>query len=246
MHVCIIAREQELYCESQEIIDRKECHKAYEKEMIDSAYKFWARKREGLNYVQPRIVRNFTKMGFGRGMLPNNIYDPILTFWNDKFNGNEFTEEGYAGPVLNQYESPTFMAHLSSKERNILINFFKNKLGEWGNVNPNDLKMTSLYGIRKYTRGAILGMHVDTCKTHVLSAIVNVDSKLDDNSEWPLQIYDHNNTLHEIYMKKGEYVLYESAKSGHARFKPLPGEYYANVFIHFAPTNKDIWNYDWF
>jgi len=223
-----------------------QCIVNYELEMIDWAYKFWARKREALNFVQPQIVPNFTQIGFKKITLPDEVYQPVLNFWKEKKAANAFEREGYAGPVLNQYSSPTFMAHLKDRERTILKNYFQRVLAEWGGFgdHPEKLEMTSLYGIRKYERDAVLAMHVDTCSTHVISAIVNVDSKVDEGKDWPLQIYDHQGVLHELTMKPGEAVFYESAKCGHSRRKALPGEYYANLFIHFKPSGE--WNFDWF
>jgi len=157
---------------------------------------------------------------------------------------NSFITETAAGPVLNQFTSPTYMTHLPIRQREMLIAYLRKKLAKWASIREEDLEMTSLYGIRKYTRHAILGMHVDTCETHVISAILNVASSLDENEDWGLQIYDHFGTLHEIFMKPGEAVFYESAKCGHARFKPMKGEYYANVFIHFRPKSK--WEFNWF
>eukprot|EP01084_Bolivina_argentea_P300986 519122_1 len=225
--------------------DSTECIEEYEAEMTDWAYKFWARKREALNYAQPQIVPNFTVIGFKKTRLPDDVYGPILSFWKKRKDANEFSSEAYAGPVLNQYTAPTRMAHLPQYERNILIKHFQTTLSEWAGLdNPNALEMTSLYGIRQYQRGAILHMHVDTCSTHVISSIVNVDSKLDDGKDWPLQIYDHHGVLHELTMKPGDAVYYESAKCGHSRRKPLPGDYYANLFIHYKPSG--YWNFDWF
>ena len=225
--------------------DTKECIDEYEAEMIDWAYKFWARKREALNYAQPQIVPNFTKIGFARSRLPDDVYQPVLEFWNKRKSADSFSKEGYAGPVMNQFTAPTWMAHLPQRERQLLIDYFQKALSKWaGFDDPDKLQMTSLYGIRKYQRGAILHLHVDTCSTHVLSAIVNVDSQLDEGKDWPLQIYDHQGELHEFTMKPGDVVFYESAKCGHARRKPLPGEYYANLFIHYKPSG--YWNFDWF
>ena len=58
-------------------------------------------------------------------------------------------------------------------------------------------------------------------RTHVISAILNIKQKVD--SDWPLQIYDHAGHLHEVTLKEGEMVWYESAKMVHARAKPLNG-----------------------
>ena len=81
------------------------------------------------------------------------------------------------------------------------------------------LELTALYGIREYRRGATLKMHVDRVETHHVSAIVNVHQHVDE--DWPLYIYDHDGTLHEVYMQPGEVVLYESARLNHGRTTPL-------------------------
>jgi len=125
------------------------------------------------------------------------------------------------------------------------LNILKEKISKWASIDENELEVTSVYGIRKYTRDAIVNFHVDTCRTHVLSAIINVARSLDDNEDWGLQIYDHNNTIQEIFLKPGEVILYESAKCAHGRIKPLKGDYYSNLFIHFRPS-KAKWDFDWF
>jgi hypothetical protein len=61
-------------------------------------------------------------------------------------------------------------------------------------------------------------MHVDTVSTHVVSAIINVDQEVD--KDWPLLILDHEENEHNVIMKPGDMVLYESAKNLHGR----PGE----------------------
>lgn len=48
-------------------------------------------------------------------------------------------------------------------------------------------KPISMYGIRKYTTGAILNPHVDRLPL-VSSCIVNVAQDVDE--PWPLEIYD--------------------------------------------------------
>jgi len=234
------------WCRSKSIAEgSKACIAEYEAEMIDWVYKFWARKREALNFAQPSILPNFTAIGFKKITLPDDVYQPVLQFWQNSLKHDRFVQEGLAGPVLNQLSSPTFMTHLPQHERTLLIGYFQQVLAAWGGLEDSSkLELTSLYGVRKYERGAVLHMHVDTCSTHVLSAIVNVDSKLDEGKDWPLQIYDHQGVLHEFGMKPGEAVFYESAKCGHSRRKPLPGDYYANLFIHFKPSGQ--WNFDWF
>lgn len=92
---------------------------------------------------------------------------------------------------------------------------------------------SSLYGIRVYTSGSILATHVDRDPL-ITSAIINVGQDLDE--EWPLEVYDHDGQAHNITMKPGDMVLYESHSILHGRPFPLKGKYYANIFVHFKPV----------
>merc|ERR1719323_611488 len=104
--------------------------------------------------------------------------------------------------------------------------------------------MNSLYGIRQYSRGARMKLHVDTVNTHVISAIINVDQEGMDE-DWNLHIYDLSGKPHFIPMKAGQMVFYESARCLHTRHGPMNGDMYANIFIHYSPA-KDEWDYSWF
>ena len=67
------------------------------------------------------------------------------------------------------------MRHLHHQLKGRLIQELRPILAEWSGFEAESLEMTSIYGIRRYTRGSVLRMHVDTTVTHVVSAIVNVD-----------------------------------------------------------------------
>jgi prolyl 4-hydroxylase len=84
-------------------------------------------------------------------------------------------------------------------------------------------------------------MHVDTATTHAVSAIINVEQDIDE--DWPLLILDHELNEHNVSMKAGDMVVYESAKALHGRPTAMRGRHYDNVFVHFQPLNG--WNYDW-
>ena len=79
-------------------------------------------------------------------------------------------------------------------------------------------------------------------RTHVISAILNIKQKVD--SDWPLQIYDHDGRLHEVTLKEGEMVWYESAKMVHARAVPLNGSYFENIFVHYMPRSRSWFKKD--
>lgn len=142
---------------------------------------------------------------------------------------------------MNQAVAPSEIAHLTPELKDRLSSELKPILQEWyGNDKP-DLKLTSIYGIRKYTNGSVLRMHVDTVNTHVVSAIINVDQKVD--KDWPLVILDHDDIERTVIMQIGDMLLYESAKLLHGRPDIFVGEHYDNIFIHYMPESG--WDYSW-
>ena len=161
-----------------------------------------------------------------------------LKAWYDEQQKKLEDKEGSSGPCMNQHVSPSSITHLTPAEKDRLSADMKSTLEAWYG---GELELTSIYGIRKYTNGSVLRMHVDTVNTHVVSAIINVDQALDQ--EWPLLILDHNDTEHEVHMKAGDMVLYESAKLLHGRPTPMNGAHYDNIFIHYRPTSG--WDYSW-
>ena len=89
--------------------------------------------------------------------------------------------------------------------------------------------------LHRYTQGATLDAHVDRVETHAASAIINV-AQSDPTKPWPLRILDHGGKAHDVTLKPGEVLLYESARLQHSRPTPLEGDWFANVFVHFHTT----------
>jgi len=96
------------------------------------------------------------------------------------------------------------------------------------------LEPTYVYGIREYRNGAKLKEHRDRLKTHVAGVIINVDQ--DVNQDWPLVIDDHHYRQHQVLLKPGEMVFYESARLTHGRPDSFDGQRVANIFVHFKRT----------
>lgn len=117
-----------------------------------------------------------------------------------------------------------------SKLKNMIWEVARHALQEW---TGQELTPTSLYGIRKYTTGAILATHVDRLPL-VTSAIINVAQDVDE--PWPLEVFGHDGLAYNVTMEPGEMILYESHSVLHGRPFPLKGRYFANVFIHFEPV----------
>ena len=90
-----------------------------------------------------------------------------------------------------------------------------------------------IYGIRSYLNGSSLMMHRDKIQTHHISSILIVDKNLNGNSDWPLDIVDHNGKQNKVYAEVGDLILYESAICKHGRIETFQGEYFRNMFIHY-------------
>ena len=95
------------------------------------------------------------------------------------------------------------------------------------------LEKSACYGFRVYQRGAYLHRHVDRTKTHIISATICVDHRLD--SRWPLYIEDIHGKPHQVDLEPGELLFYEGARLIHGRPYPLNGDYYAGMFVHYRP-----------
>jgi prolyl 4-hydroxylase len=50
-----------------------------------------------------------------------------------------------------------------------------------------------------------------------------------------LEIEDHQGKKHQLILKPGEIILYESALLDHGRPSPLEGNKFVNVFCHYMP-----------
>lgn len=93
------------------------------------------------------------------------------------------------------------------------------------------------FGIRSYGNNSILHMHRDRIETHIISCIIHVDDK--SNTPWHLDFIDHDNTHQKITFEVGEMLLYESLCI-HGRMTPFDGEYYRNMYMHWAPFRWNI------
>jgi hypothetical protein len=63
----------------------------------------------------------------------------------------------------------------------------------------------------------------------VSSAIINVDQDVD--ADWPIEVYDHSGRAHNVSMKPGDMVLYESHTVLHGRPFPMQGKHYVSAFV---------------
>jgi len=191
--------------------------------------------RLNLNLNQPRGMANYTEVGFEKTRLSDDMMNFLLGFWNEtmEHGGIENLEEEYwpdGNTYTNHWASASRIKSMNALHEPIWM-FVEEKVREWI-PQAKSFSRSSLYGIRVYTSGSILATHVDRDPL-ITSAIINVGQDVDE--PWPLEVYDHNGRAHNITMRPGDMVLYESHSVLHGRPFPLIGKYYANVFVHFKP-----------
>ncbi len=199
--------------------------------------KWFREKGEGEEQIKAlnREVRNYTIEGFKKTTLNEDLFQEIKDFYTDK--KQEGKKEYVEGDFIHSKhnENPSYLIELSTELKSAIHNSLQEKLENWSKTK---LIPTFVYGIREYKKGSVLVPHRDREKTHIISAIINIDQDLDE--EWPLLIEDHHYRKHEVYLKPGEVVFYEGAKLLHGRPDEMQGTSYANIFCHFMPDEETI------
>lgn len=183
----------------------------------------------------PRDVPIFSHTGFTKVKIDDAFMETLRGAYTllQSFKKEE-PKCAYINGLCNLYDLGRVDALLGSSNTTPFItqilNHFDGVFKEW--LPEAKLKPFCVYGIREYTYGTTLALHVDRILTHHISAIVNIDQEV--YSEWPLDICDHSGNWHKITIKQGEAILYESATCQHGRIQPLNGNYYCNIFVHFS------------
>jgi hypothetical protein len=184
-------------------------------------------------YNSMRDIPMLSPLGFQKMQAPKPLFDKILNAYAllkqterqetfdgmDKFIPN--AEKRHAAYLMSMDQC--------ADKRDEILHDFAEIFTDWVHVPITPL---FLYGIRSYKHGSSLSPHVDRLQTHHVSAIVCVDKSV--NEDWALDICDHSGAWHQVYLEPGEIVLYESAICQHARFKPLNGAFYNNLFVHYS------------
>lgn len=195
-----------------------------------------------MQYTQSRLVPKFTELGFHKTRMPEEVFEKLkgaldwaLANWDD------VKSEGSIDVIYNPPGLDPKFAHIGSLQKEVHDDL--RPLHEaWGGM---DLRPTSAYGIRIYQNGSTLVMHHDKVHTHVISSIVHIGHHYDSPAEpWPIEIEDHFGNLHAVNLEPGDMLFYESAKCLHGRMKTFKGRYYASIFVHYQPVDKNIWDFD--
>ena len=174
------------------------------------------------------------------GVTPPNQIDPsihnqILQFYQHAKQNNQTYREHTNDFFHKDYNNNMFT--LPVQHRQLLETFIQYQVEWWSYLNTHH---TATYGLREYGKTSKLPLHTDVQTTHILSAIVNIDQDLGGGPDWPLVIYDNHCNKREVYLKPGQFILYESATCEHGRPDRFQGNRFVNVFLHFRPNN---WEY---
>jgi len=198
----------------------------------------WFRENgEGIEQISAlnKDIRNYTVEGFKKTTLNKNLYNELIDFYIGM--KGEAKQEHVEGNFIQSKDSdsPSNLIELSEELKDKIHKSLHKSLEEWSETK---LIPTFVYGIRDYKKGSVLVPHRDREKTHIISAIINIDQDLEE--EWPLVIEDHYYRRHQIYLQPGEVIFYEGAKLLHGRPDEMQGTSYANIFCHFMPDERMI------
>lgn len=169
-----------------------------------------------------KIQEEYSKMSF-QERCNSTGYDPG---WD------KHTSSGIS--IFGSDDPHCYVSTLSNFLYNECYNIITPYIEDWSGYQVEE---TWGYGIRSYVRNSILHLHRDRYKTHVLSCIVFVDQKSDQN--WALDFFDHDHNHHQVFFESGDMLLYESL-CAHARLTPFNGEYYRNMYFHWKPKEWDL------
>jgi hypothetical protein len=194
------------------------------------------------------VQRTFSPLGFAKGRLPDAVFASMGAFYYNNRHHKVREEWTGKGLFVNWWETDVFVISIPHLLKQVWQIELLPLVEAWAGV---PLEQTAMYGFRQYEPGARLLTHVDRVMTHAVSLIVNVaQGGLSVTEPWPVEILDHADRLHEIYMEPGDIVYYESAKNLHGRNQPLQGgpagpsnkdnsAYYVNLFTHYRPVGGD-------
>jgi len=192
-------------------------------------------RRLHLNKEQPGVHKTFTQFGYEIEQLPQKSFQKLRKFWDENRHRMELEQWDDNNHHVNHWEAASYILWLPSEIQMDLRREMKPILEKWV---KQELEYTALYGIRVYTNNSYLLNHVDRSATHAVSAIIQVDQRVDE--DWMLEVIGHDKKANYLKLKPGEIALYESATVIHGRETKLNGDYFANVFIHFRPMHN--WN----
>eukprot|EP00041_Stephanoeca_diplocostata_P030446 m.921944 g.921944 ORF g.921944 m.921944 type:complete len:660 (+) comp23757_c0_seq63:204-2183(+) len=95
----------------------------------------------------------------------------------------------------------------------------------------------NMHGLRKYSTGSQVDMHVAKSEAHVFSVLMNVRSNT--KKPWTVQIRNrHTGEIETVTVGPDHMLLYAGRACEHGRLEASDGEV-INAYAHYAPSNRD-------
>ena len=170
----------------------------------------WLRHVQFKLAIQSQLLPHYTPQGFsaandsdGKLTISDSLLQKILKhrrklLVQSKKEGSKHSvifEEQNRGAVFNQETAEMFDLPLSADLEQQILEELRGMLEDWLRKSATNvaakLEETSVYGIRRYSEGAVIRPHVDVCDSLVMGAIIHV-SHSDDGCQWPLFFKDHS------------------------------------------------------
>jgi len=187
-----------------------------------------------MEYKQYDKFPIYKKEGIILLKLPPTLRSSLTNMWLKNRKTRQIEEKNQY-VITNEGKSPTYMVNIDKNLCKEIENFVLKELINWLGI--KNLIHTATYGIREYSRNSILNLHVDRPETHVFSAIINV-GQIGIDEPWALTVQNRFSSPKDIIFENGfDVALYESSTLVHGRPKPLKGEVYANMFIHYSSND---------
>jgi prolyl 4-hydroxylase len=184
------------------------------------------------------------KTPFEKIKIPNSLYSRIMNDYStmsfekefDKFEYSPEWDENTCGGITIQGSNfpYTKICDLQKELEDECYKVLTPIIEEWSDCK---VEKTMAYGIRSYVRNSMLKLHRDKFNTHVLSCIIFIDQKSEEN--WHLDFFDHEHKHHKVFFEPGDMLLYESL-CVHGRLTPFNGDYYRNMYFHWRPLGWDL------
>ena len=169
-------------------------------------------------------------LGYKKSRLEDHLFDRLQSHFFDSI--DKFAQEQHVSFLQSDTgEIHPSLVYIDEAFNRELLQQLQSRHEEWAG---RKLKLSGCFGPRIYTRGSFLYLHTDRPETHIVSSTITIAREVDE--PWPFRIEDHAGEIHDMIIEPGEMVFYEGAYLRHGRPQPLNGNYFANIFVHYAPV----------
>jgi len=187
---------------------------------VDSLFRKSLLEHQLINTVQPAWVPSFHPVGWEKQDIPAVLLGMLNiarrqggldnSNWGEQevcipqistFNCQELVEDGRE--CSSRHSKKELYKKLPTQLQETIMEHLISIGEQFSGVR---LMGTSVYGIRRYTRGAWLVSHLDHMHTHVVSAILNIGQQ---GEPWPLFIQDNQANTHQVLLEPGKLLRIE-------------------------------------